>query len=139
MKLGGATAFLACCHVLTAASGFITCDVSNSRAVGAPTGRGRAMDATGERLAESRLIELRGGKTVGAKKSGSEASSSKGKASKKSKKSSKGKKPSFMATVRAFFASLVNPHFVLKLQAKQKNQIHTVHGSGSSTGADDAA
>lgn len=41
--------------------------------------------------------------------SGSKSGSSKGKTSKKSKKSAKGKKPTLMATIKAFFASLVNP------------------------------
>ncbi|CAM9618201.1 unnamed protein product [Ascophyllum nodosum] len=91
---------------------------------------------------EGPLLDLRGGETVASKKS---ATGSKGKskvASKASKSSgtsksssSKKRKPSLKQTVKAFFASLVNPHFTLKLKAKQENQVHTVHGSASTVGA----
>eukprot|EP00903_Cladosiphon_okamuranus_P009453 g9012.t1 len=88
-----------------------------------------------ERIVE-RLADIRGGKTTGSKKESVEKgskkspSSSKGKSSKPSKSKKEPKKPSFLATIKAFFKSLIDPHFVLKLEAK-KEKHNTVHGSGS--------
>ena len=55
------------CYYLYLCNVIISC-ASRYRALGATTGRGSAMDATRDQLAGSRLIDLRGGKTVGAKK-----------------------------------------------------------------------
>lgn len=89
------------------------------------------------------VVALRGGKTVGSKKSsaskGSSSSSKnttgKAKGANKSplKSRKKDRKPTLMATIKAFFVSLINPHFTLKLEAKKSNQVHTVHGTGSTT------
>ncbi|CAM9661857.1 unnamed protein product [Choristocarpus tenellus] len=92
------------------------------------------------RSLEGSVVELRGGDTIGGGKTDGNSSAvkgkgkGKGKSKTKSLKSKKGKKsavPTLWATIRAFVTSLLNPRFVLKLEAKQKDQVTTVHGTGS--------
>eukprot|EP00752_Nemacystus_decipiens_P006622 g5953.t1 len=142
MKFSALSLMIVCCQAagtLLGGDAFVISESSIRRGAALSEGRGDAVHAATmdqlERILEGPVVELRGGKTTGSKKASagksSKSLSSKGKSSKSSKSNKKeSKKPSFFATVKAFFKSLVDPHFALKLQAK-KEKHNTVHGSGS--------
>ncbi|CAM9793884.1 unnamed protein product [Ectocarpus sp. 8 AP-2014] len=134
MRLSTAASAIICCHAaatLNSSHAFVVSKSSIRRAGALSEGRESAVAAAMgqmEQVVDGPVVDLRGGKTTGSKKG--KESSAKSKSSKASKSKKASKKPSFIATIKAFFQSLVNPHFALKLQAK-KEQHNTVHGSGS--------
>ncbi|CAM9705901.1 unnamed protein product [Pylaiella littoralis] len=138
MRLSTSILVIICCQAVALFNvgyAFVVSKSSIQRAAFLSEGRERALraDITDqlERIVDGPVVDLRGGKTTRKKGKESSTSAAKGKSSKTSKSMKKGpKKPSFVTTIKAFFQSLINPNFVLKLKAK-KEKHNTVHGSGS--------